>query len=51
MGLVKEREVAAIDLSVRHVDYYTISTRLNTTQRVIITRLGDCDRWLFECEL
>ena len=44
-------EVGAIDLSVNHIDYYTISKEFIIIHGIIITKLGRCDGWLLDCNV
>ena len=46
MSLVEWMEVGAIDLSVNHVGYYTVSTKFIIIHRLIVTGLRQV-RWLF----
>ena len=51
MSLVEWVEVGAIDLSVNHIDCYTISREFIIMNRIIITELSWCDGWLLACEV
>ena len=48
MSLVEWVEVGAIDLSVNHIGYYTVSTKFIIIHRLIVTGLRRCDGWLLD---
>ena len=51
MSLVEWMEVGAIDLSVNHIGYYTISTKFIIIHRFIVTGLRRCDGWLLDSKV